>query len=293
MKLPETNQYDPYTYKGTQVLVNRFEIRDPEKAKAIESRLSTFRGDTVEKEFPVGGPYDLARLQRHHAHRFQDVFEWAGQLRTLNLSKGKSVFADFADIPIQGKLIFSKLKNDNELKGLEKPGFVQKFTELYADLNALHPFREGNGRATRDFADNLARSAGYDLSLAGVGKDEWNAASSRSTLGDLDGLKSIFEKAIRPVRALAFEQMERSEALVRYPELKGSFELHDVMVKKASASFPNNLLAKTRFSVQATEHVLSLLNAGKVVASRLDVPAVKVASVDQQRVGFKAPSFRR
>ena len=49
------------------------------------------------------------------------------------------------------KDIFSKLKKDNYLRGLDKDAFVVRIAELLADINALHPFREGNGRAQRDF----------------------------------------------------------------------------------------------------------------------------------------------
>jgi cell filamentation protein len=81
---------DPYVYPGTETLKNLFCVRDGERLKAIEADYTGFRIREL-MDSPVQGGYDLFHLCRLHQYLFQDIFEWAGRIRTINIEKPESV----------------------------------------------------------------------------------------------------------------------------------------------------------------------------------------------------------
>jgi len=112
---------------------------------------------------PVRGSFDLVHLQRIHHAIFQDVYEWAGQLRSVDISKGFMRFASAAYLQEGATDIFGQLALDNYLRGLSEKEFAKSAASYLSDVNALHPFREGNGRAQREFFRELALKAGYAI----------------------------------------------------------------------------------------------------------------------------------
>jgi cell filamentation protein len=260
---PEVNAQDPYTYKGTSVLVNSRDLRDAGAARLFENdrvqRRSSELPDHVRK-----GAFDAVHFRAIHQHLFQDVYSWAGEFRTVNLSKAQSSFARADTLDGYGQRIFDALAKEDHLRGLDKTTFVLKLTSYYAEVNAWHPFREGNGRTTRMFFEQVARNAGYRLDLRQIDKAEWNHAAERGHHGDLQPLKDIFSKAVRPVRALAFEVMERFSAIQRFPELQAAYDLYDSMTRQAASNYPNNRQAREHFAKQAKAHVQLQLDAGRV-----------------------------
>lgn len=216
---------DPYSYPGTGVLRNIPGIRDASALRDFEYEQTKFRIEEL-RENPIPGKFDLEHLKAIHAHVFQDVYSWAGQVRTVGISKNGDRFAQPAFIEAAGKQLGTALTKENYLQGLEKPQLVERLADYYADWNALHPFREGNGRTTREFIGQLAREAGYDLDQTRIdnSKDQWNEAARRSFHGDLGPVKGILNEAIRPSRAIAFEKLPEAEAVVQFPELRRAFE---------------------------------------------------------------------
>lgn len=108
---------------------------------------------------PISGRFDLDHLQAIHRHVFQDVYAWAGELRQINLAKGGSVFTDGRQLEGEGARVFGALAAEKHLRGLQKAAFVERLAVYYGAINTLHPFREGNGRATQTFLRQLARQA--------------------------------------------------------------------------------------------------------------------------------------
>lgn len=96
------------------------------------------------------------------------------------ISKGDSFFCPVANIESYAHSIFHKLEKDNYLKGLSQNQFCKKAAILFGDINALHPFREGNGRIQREFIYHLAKNAGYELDLNLLDKIEYTIASIES-----------------------------------------------------------------------------------------------------------------
>ena len=86
------------------------------------------------------------------------MYEWAGQLRTIDISKGANRFAHYAHIHNAAAPIFLQLAKENHLAGLDTAAFSNCAAYYLGELNALHPFREGNGRALREFISHLAHA---------------------------------------------------------------------------------------------------------------------------------------
>lgn len=153
---------DPYLIPGTATLRNRRGITDPEELRRVEEDVSAFRlRQLVDGAVRVHGRWDLAHLQRVHRHLFGDLYEWAGQVRTIEMWKA----TDHHPLPNPEhvRTIFGRLAQDGHLRGLERSAFITKVSQLQADLFAVHPFREGNTRSTTLFVRLLAREAGWNV----------------------------------------------------------------------------------------------------------------------------------
>lgn len=168
---------------------------------------------------PIKGEFDLAHLRAIHKHIFQDVYPWAGELRTVNYSKRnenrpgwKGVFAKTNEFEEKAKAAHDLSLSKNHLRGLNRSEFVDSITELYAQWNSLHPFPEGNGRATQTMLHQLAKEAGYELNFHKVTDERWRAAAAESmpqtnierpsmkSVGNLGAMRSVFHRITEPVR---------------------------------------------------------------------------------------------
>lgn len=151
-------------------------------------------------------------------------------------------------------------------RGVDKPAFVAALADHYANWNALHPFREGNGRATREFIAQIARAAGYELDQTRIDNrgNQWNEAARRSMGGNLRGIEEIFIVAVRPARAVAFEHLPEHEALKKHPELVDAFAGLHAIEQALNARFPNNRKAQAPYLVGAREALIKQLDTGAV-----------------------------
>ena len=187
----------PYEYPGIGVLRNKPGLRDRESLRLFEYEAVAQRTAALLQK-PVKGSFDLGHLQAIHKTLFQDVYDWAGELRTVDIAKGHTQFARPAFLETEGKRLSLLLARERHLRDLAHADFVARFTEHYAEWNALHPFREGNGRALRVFFGDIARAAGYTLDNTRIdnGKGQWDHACEQSFLGDSGPLAKIFKRAI-------------------------------------------------------------------------------------------------
>lgn len=150
---------DPYSYKGTTVLKNRLRTKDPLILESFELEMTTLRAD----EPLPDGRFNPSHYRAIHRHIFQDVYSWAGRYRTVRTAKGGNLFCIPEHIPKQMETLFDSLKTSNYLATAEFDTFVAGAANFLADLNAIHPFREGNGRAQLAFMHLLAENAGHPL----------------------------------------------------------------------------------------------------------------------------------
>ncbi len=174
---------DTYCYPGTDVLRNKAEITNAEDLDAYEGELSTLRSIEI-LENSVTGQFDLAHLQRIHLALFQDVYDWAGKIRTVDISRGNSRFANVRFIESAANNIFNKLAHENWLKGLDADALSKRLAHYLSEINALHPFREGNGRVQRIFISQLSQSAGYQLDYSDLEQEQIYRAMELAFNGD-------------------------------------------------------------------------------------------------------------
>lgn len=160
-----------YCYPGIDILINKLDIKDEKILNEAESLYTAQRLLELEST-PIKGTFDLHHLQKIHHYIFQDLYPFAGKLREENISKGMTSFASFQYIEPCAKDLFDKLKSDNYLKDTTLEGFSVNSAFYMAELNMLHPFREGNGRSIREFLRCLALNCNYNLQWTAVGEDE-------------------------------------------------------------------------------------------------------------------------
>ena len=187
---------DPHSQAGNPCPKNFLGITDYSELQPIEAIFGFKRIEELAKRGATG-TFDAAHLRAIHKYLFQDVFPWAGEFRIVNISKGNSNFAPAKHIAGALADAFAKLHAERLLTGLVARDFSLRAAFYLGEINAIHPFREGNGRTQREFIRQLAVHAGHPLSWAGFGQQQMVDASIASHVrGDNAGLAAIIEAAL-------------------------------------------------------------------------------------------------
>lgn len=155
---------DPYCYPGTTVLINRLEIRDPDELQAFEEEITRER---AAEPLPAGR-LSVNHFKSIHRHLFQDVYDWAGRIRTIRISKGESMFCYPENIHAQLRNLFDWLSEQQYLRERSLRDFSAGAAHFLAELNAIHAFRDGNGRTQLTFVALVAVGAGHPLRFEGL-----------------------------------------------------------------------------------------------------------------------------
>lgn len=182
-------------YDGTNVLVNKKNIKDEEKLKYVEGQITSLQVHHLMNDEALNGKLDYNHLKKMHKTLFDELYDWAGQERKVNISKN-TMFCEVRNLPTFANDIFSKLKKNNYYHDLDQEKFIDEMVNLYADLNCLHPFREGNGRTNKLFIQYVAGCKGLNFDFDSVPKDYWNKASEASIYGQTQYLKKCFENSV-------------------------------------------------------------------------------------------------
>ena len=175
---------DPYVYPGTDVLKNKLGLRDQASLDYHERELITQR---ISEGVPAGD-FDMQHLRAIHRHLFQDVYDWAGELRTVEIAKGGEQFQFRQYIETGIADIHRRLQRDNYLKGRSDSEFCQKAGAILGDVNYVHPFREGNGRTQLQYLKQLAEQAGHPLDLTRLAPARWIEASRAAHTAKYDAM---------------------------------------------------------------------------------------------------------
>ena len=125
-------------------------------------------------------------MQALHRHLFQDVYEWAGELRRVPLAKGESRFFPPDRIGLAMQDIHSRILKQNYLRGLRPDRFAEEAGTIIGDVNIVHPFREGNGRTQAIYLQQLGERAGHEVDLTRLDRECWIKASIRASQADPD-----------------------------------------------------------------------------------------------------------
>lgn len=272
--------WEAYFWPNSNVLKNIPGFRTETELRKFEFAATRQRAEQL-RENPVQGRFDTAHFLEIHRRLFVDVYEWAGQFRSVDMAKGGSHFAPVATkvhtLESWGEKILGELATENHLKGLTTGAFVDRLTYHYGEQNHWHPVREGNGRTTKEFLSQLAKAAGYELELDRISAKTWNDAAARQMQGDGRRVHEIFEKIAIPSRAVAFRDEHITDALKRFPELQGAANALEAAQVKAETSISPTDRRAFLYQVRAT--LLERLHAGEII----NAPAVKTPPHEAQQ----------
>lgn len=192
-KFYECEQDNSYCYQDSCILKNKLGIRNKEQLEEAERNITALRILQL-KTGELRGEPNFKYLCKIHKHIFGDIYSWAGKIRTVDISKG-NMFCNSQFILENAEDIFNRLKKENYLQDYKD---VNKMSERLAyylsEINALHPFREGNGRAQREFIIVLARRAGYVVDFSKVSQEEMIQASEKAFYCDYSHMNDIFSR---------------------------------------------------------------------------------------------------
>lgn len=210
-----------YCYPHTDILKNKLGIKDDDFLFETERKLVSLRVDELISN-PLKGNFDFSHLKAIHKYLFQDIYSWAGKPRTCAIAK-KDLFCLPKYIESYSKEIFDKLKIQKYFINYSYDEKINSLIELFADINALHPFREGNGRTQREFIESLAKINGIMLDLTQVPKMEMIIASHDSINGDYKKLTKMFIDNAKP---LTLEQQ------LNYINLYCLKDIYNIIIKE-------------------------------------------------------------
>lgn len=183
-------------YEGTTCLINKFGITDDKQLSLIEGQITFAKGSELERN-PIKGNFDFEHYKAIHKYLFDEIYEWAGKIRTVDMSKKGTNFAKANEIEKLADACFLRLKSEDYFKRQEFDEFISNIVDFYCVTNMLHPFREGNGRTQRIFISQLIRYSGYDIDFSSINTDDLMSATIHAANGIDDFLKEIFKNAIQ------------------------------------------------------------------------------------------------
>jgi cell filamentation protein len=208
---PET--YDPVAMTGT--LRNHFGERDRDVLAGLEYAATIDRQtELMSGQVDIPRTFDADHVRAIHRHLFQDVYDWAGEYRTVPIYKGTPVgFADIASGAVDRYLTdVHRLVGATPWTELDRDGFGESAATVFAYLNQAHPFREGNGRTSKVFMEHVAELSSFTLEYDRVDPDVWNEASKWSG-------PDLFAYEPHPAELVPiFQQMAVDRPVQRAPE---------------------------------------------------------------------------
>lgn len=189
-------EYDrTYCYPSSDVLRNKLNIQDSAALLEAERSITALRLLEL-KQAPPRGKLDFDYYKKLHFYIFQDIYAWAGQIRTVDISKGTR-FCLSQYINDQARTLFRDLEKEHFLEDA-KESIPERLSFYLSELNAIHPFREGNGRVQRLFIEILADRAGYEVDFSDVSSDEMIAASYQSFNQRYDDMNKLMRRITTP-----------------------------------------------------------------------------------------------
>jgi cell filamentation protein len=204
-----------YTYRGTHTVKNTFGVTDYDEFERIEAAIVKARYTEIAAGSGPTGQFDGGLIKAFHRHLFQDVYEWAGRTRdervalsdgtvatmpTMRKAEGK-LFTVGPAIPVALDAIGEKLRARSYLRSLRREEFAKQAGDIMAEINTVHPFREGNGRTQRVFMEQLAHAAGHDLNFTVISKERMIQASiAAHERNDTSMMRRMFDEISDPER---------------------------------------------------------------------------------------------
>lgn len=183
----------PYCYPGTFVYRNKLDIRDADLLQSFERLETLNRMETLPRDAPIG----VEGYCGIHRYLFENIYDWAGEFRRVDTGRGGDPFCRADYIASELAKRFAAIRREDCLSGLAPGDFAARAAEHIGELNAIHPFLDGNGRAQRGFLDILAERAGHEIDLARIDPRQWTQASIAAfRQGDYAPMRDVFAGAL-------------------------------------------------------------------------------------------------
>ena len=185
-------------YPGTRCIVNYFGIKDRPQLKVIDKHISSIR--TAELLLsPPDMPFNFDYLKAVHSQLFGDIYPSAGMIRRSVRNK-HSEFCQPEYIESSADTLFSKLRDENYLRNIDDiDDYINALAYYMGEMEALHPFMDGNGRATRFFFHEMSLKAGYEIGWGSADPDHFLEANVAALDGDYQALIDVLEEIIIPL----------------------------------------------------------------------------------------------
>jgi cell filamentation protein len=194
---------DPYFDEIIGDLINLLGAKSSEELKKLEPQI-VFANELELESIRIPRTNDLTELLLVHAQLFKAVYDWAGKIRTVDIQKneeGAEFFLPVSKIVTAAHFVFTELAKENYLQDMPKDEFVKRLAHHYDQLNYIHPFREGNGRAQRVFWSRVAKDASYLIDWDRIVGDENDEASRLAAEQmDLAKLEAMFARIVRTIQ---------------------------------------------------------------------------------------------
>ena len=191
----EYERDDYYCYPNSPVLKNELGINNEKELAEAEREITSLKIAKLNNE-PLEGELNFDYVKRIHRYLFDGIYEWAGEVRRTDISKG-NIFCQHELIEVNTEALFNQLKSEGFLVGLDEEDIVIKLAYYLGDLNTIHPFREGNGRVQRLFIRELASRAGYLINFDGITPEEMIKASDAAFHYEYEPMEAIIAKSIK------------------------------------------------------------------------------------------------
>ena len=181
-----------YCYENTNTLINKLNIQDSKVLQKYEAKITAAKLLALMQKGIIGN-FDVNHINAIHKYLFEDIYPFAGKLRTENIAKGVFRFAEWEYIEPELERLLNELKQENYLDNLSKEKLAERLAYYLSELNVLHPYREGNGRTIREFIRELALKNGYILDLRKVLPKDFLNACIKSIVDTSDLTNLIHE----------------------------------------------------------------------------------------------------
>lgn len=214
---------DQYVYPGTSVLVNKFGIINSADLERCE-RLVTAARIFELQGMGVTGDFGPEHLKSIHQYIFQDIYDWAGEFRTLQIYKGRTEFGCPDRLASDLNDLCNDIKRHGFYRSLPLEETAAGFSDVFSRLNLIHPFREGNGRTQRICMEQLALNAGFDLNMSGISENDMRNASIAANRGNQNLMRYL-------IKTLMTEIPEKRTEIAASMKLAET----DVPIRKLSA----------------------------------------------------------
>lgn len=286
-------KHERLVYPLTGVMLNKLGLRDNASLSLAERTFTTQR---IEQGLPdAAKAHSFDGLKAIHRHLFQDVYSWAGEPRDYTTRRSElKAFARPQDLEPSLNKIFADFRAAGELKNLDPKSFAVGAARFVSEINAVHPFPDGNGRSQRAWLSGAARNAGYQFAVKPEERHAYHDAARRAFESlDYAPMARLIETAIRDPnrlmvgpgseRADAFATLSRSAAVATGdPALKTAWDNLDVVRAVARSSRPDDAAFAEKLVSTARQQMVEAFRQGREVVPH-GQPAPTLPGKDRAR----------